>query len=387
MEILFLVVFAFCLARLGVAVYNFASEPVLRVCKKRHNDLVSILVPARNEQESIAKLLDSVSLLDYGNFELIVLDDHSSDRTFEICESYAGRDQRFSVVRGQALPQGWLGKNHACHQLAQLAKGSFLLFLDADTTVHRQLLNAAVQRMHNGKLDLLSLFPDQQMESIGEKLVVPLMNYLLLTLLPIRLILKHPMPIFSAASGQFMLFRACCYKKHQFHMAVKADIAEDLSIMKLVKKLACKGQGLLAGGLVTCRMYNGYLQAVTGFSKNFLAPFGGKIWLFSTFLSLSVIGPASVMLLANPYLILALALTILLTRAAVSKVCGQSLALNIILHPFQQLSLAVVGYLAILGTVRRDLEWKGRKISFAESVDHGRGVAKESPESNRIPAV
>ena len=119
---------------------------------------------------------------------MIVLDDDSSDSTYAICAEFAAKHPAFRVIKGKELTGQWLGKNYACHQLAKQAKGEYLLFLDADEKISNGLINSAVHRMHFRSLALLSLFTNQQMKTIGEKLTVPLMHYILLNLLPLRLV-------------------------------------------------------------------------------------------------------------------------------------------------------------------------------------------------------
>jgi hypothetical protein len=125
---------------------------------------------------------------------------------------YAGilppKHPRFKVIKGNALPAHWLGKNYACHQLAQQATGEYYLFLDADEQVQKGLINSAVHRMKLRDLSLLSLFTNQTMLSVGEEMVVPLMHYILLNLLPLRLVYLVKSAAVAAASGQFMLFDA-----------------------------------------------------------------------------------------------------------------------------------------------------------------------------------
>ena len=130
--------------RFTVTLFNFVSNPKLHRVAKQYNDLVSILIPARDEEENILALLQSISKQDYPYYEVIVLDDGSSDSTYKICAEYASRHPQFKVIKGAELTHGWLGKNFACHQLAQQARGNFLLFLDADEQIHTGLINSAV---------------------------------------------------------------------------------------------------------------------------------------------------------------------------------------------------------------------------------------------------
>jgi len=269
--ILIYLIYFFLILRFTVTLFNFISNPKLTKTGKKYNDLVSILIPARDEERNIIDLLESIRDQDYQNFEVIVLDDHSSDQTFKLCSDFCEIHKRFKVVKGNDLPRDWLGKNFACSQLAELAKGEYLIFLDADETIADGLINNSIHRMKLNKLGLLSIFTDQVTVTWGERLVVPLMHFLLLNLLPLRLVRLSANPSFSAASGQFMMFDADNYKTNLWHEQVKGKVVEDIEIMRLIKVNGYKAEALLANGYIHCRMYRSFSEAVEGFSKNFFA--------------------------------------------------------------------------------------------------------------------
>ncbi|RYY06248.1 MAG: glycosyltransferase family 2 protein, partial [Sphingobacteriaceae bacterium] len=278
MAILFCyLIYFFLILRFCVTLFNFISNPKLTKVSHQYHDLVSILIPARDEENNILTLLQSIKNQDYKNIEVIVLDDHSSDQTYQLCADFAQKNAAFKIISGKPLPAGWLGKNFACHQLAQQAKGKYLLFLDADEEIDNDLINSSIYRTKVHRLALLSLFTNQVMVTLGEKSVVPLMHYMLLNLLPLRLIYLSKNPAFAAASGQFMFFDAQKYHQNQWHQKVKNQVVEDVEIMKCVKQEKLKGEGLLANSLIRCRMYNNYREAIYGFSKNFLAPFNYSV--------------------------------------------------------------------------------------------------------------
>ena len=211
MLIVILITLLFIVLRFTVTVFNFVSNPKLTRVSRHYDDLVSILIPARNEQENILQLLQSILKQDYKNYEVIVYDDESTDDTYNICEEFAAGHTSFSIVKGYKLPGDWLGKNYACHQLAKKARGKYLLFLDADTIVSNGLINSAVHRMYLNKLGLLSVFPNQLMQTTGEKITVPLLHFLLLNTFPLRLAFLTKNPSAATACGQLMLFDAEVY--------------------------------------------------------------------------------------------------------------------------------------------------------------------------------
>ncbi|SDE55664.1 chlorobactene glucosyltransferase [Mucilaginibacter pineti] len=362
MTAIILITLFFIILRFSVTLFNFISNPKLRRVGKHYNDKVSILIPARNEADNILTLLQSIHEQDYQNYDVTVLDDGSTDETYNICATFAASHPQFKVIKGATLPASWLGKNYACHQLAKQADGKYLLFLDADEEVKPGLINSAVYRMYLNKLGLLSLFTNQQMDTLGEKLVVPLMHFILLNLLPVRLIYLVKNAAVAAASGQFMLFDAAIYHKHQWHKLVKNKVVEDVEIMRLIKAEAYNGEALLANGMIYCRMYKNYAEAMNGFSKNFLAAFNYSIIGFIVYITLTIGGPMMIMMTLNLPLILFMLGLIILTRIMISLSSGQNAVYNIILHPVQMLNMLIIAFLSIQKHITKTTVWKGRNI-------------------------
>ncbi|MDN3579530.1 glycosyltransferase [Mucilaginibacter flavus] len=362
MTAVILITLFFIILRFTVTLFNFISDPKLRRVSKHYTDKVSILIPARNEADNIIGLLNSIHQQDYPHYEVIVLDDGSTDNTYNICEAFASKHPQFKIIKGDELPAGWIGKNYACHQLAQQATGTYLLFLDADELIQPGLINSAVHRMQVNNLGLLSLFTNQDMPTLGEKLVVPLMHYILLNLLPLKLVSIVKNPSVAAASGQFMLFDADTYRQEQWHRAVKDKVVEDVEIMRLIKTKGYNGEALLANGLINCRMYKNYNEAVNGFSKNFLAAFNYSVIGFLIYLTLLIIFPLVLIITLNlPLISFAFGL-IILTRIMISLSSGQNALYNVMLHPLQMANLLIIAVLSIQKHLTGTTVWKGRRI-------------------------
>ncbi|HTE02022.1 MAG TPA: glycosyltransferase family 2 protein [Mucilaginibacter sp.] len=362
MIIVIYVTFIFIILRFAVTVFNYISDPKLRRVNKTYTNLVSILVPARNEEDTILTLLTSIHRQDYRDYEVIILDDDSSDNTYAICAEFASRHPAFRVIKGNELTGQWVGKNYACHQLAQQAKGKYLLFLDADDHVFDGLINSAVHRMFFRNLGLLSLFTNQQMQTTGEKLVVPLMHYILLNLLPLRLVYLSKTPSIVAASGQFMLFNAELYRQYDWHKKAQDKLVQDAEIMKMVKLAGFNSESLLANGMISCRMYKNYPDAINGFGKNFMAAFNYNVFSALIFLLLIIGGPMMVVMTLNLNLITLMFGLIMLTRIMISLESGQNAFINVILHPLQMCSLALIAFSGIQKHLTKTTVWKGRRV-------------------------
>jgi len=352
----------FIILRFTVTVFNFISDPKLRRVNRTCNDLVSILIPARNEESNILSLLESIHRQDYQHYEVIIYDDESTDRTYAICSKFVAKHPRFKVIKGSELPGGWTGKNYACDQLAKQAKGDYFLFVDADEIISNSLINSAVYRAQVYKLALLSLFTNQIMQTMGEKATVPGLHYMLLNLLPLKLVYLAKNPGIATACGQFMLFDAAIYRQNQWHEMVKDKVVEDAGIMKLVKSGSYKGEVLLANGMISCRMYKNYSEAINGFSKNFLAVFNYNIPGLLIYILLLIGGPMIVIMTLNFSLIFFMTGLIVLTRVMISLSAGQNAFYNVILHPVQMLNLVIIAFLSIQKHLTKTNVWKGRRV-------------------------
>ncbi|HRY33528.1 MAG TPA: glycosyltransferase [Bacteroidales bacterium] len=355
-------VFGFAFLRLMVSLWNLTRGSILRFSATQQDSLVSVLIPARNEAGNLPVLLEHLSRQSYPNLEILIYDDDSSDETWELIERHAARDKRIRGIRGRVLPQGWLGKNHACHKLALEARGTLLLFMDADIRPAPAAIASAIAFMEKHEVELLSIFPTQQMNSVGEKLTVPLMNWILLSLLPLELVRKSRRPSFAAANGQFMLFRAGAYHVHQWHEKVKAEAAEDIAICRQVKRSAGKAAVLTGGSLISCRMYASLAGGIRGFSKNARQFMGGSAPLLLFFTLVVLSGPFLLFFALDNLPFLAGIVMFILIRVFTSLPSRQDIITNLLLHPFQMLAWAVIAFTAVYREHSGNLQWKGRNI-------------------------
>jgi chlorobactene glucosyltransferase len=218
--------------------------------------LISVLVPARNEEANIGPCLKSLCGQDYPNFEVVVLDDASTDRTAQIVEGIAAGDPRVSLVSGQPLPEGWAGKPYACHQLAQQARGSWLLFTDADTVHAPFALRYALTSALASQAAFVSGFPHQRNSSIWQKMAMPIFFYFMLVCaIPFWLLQRFPRNISTVAIGQFMFFSSDAYRSIGGHEAVKSRIVEDVALGRAVAHGKHKQLILDLSSVVSCEMY------------------------------------------------------------------------------------------------------------------------------------
>ncbi|MGM0666472.1 MAG: glycosyltransferase [Bacteroidota bacterium] len=359
--------------RLLVALVNY----LFRLRKKPGGQVeelpVSVLIPARNEENNIGKLLDQLGRQDYHNLEIIVMDDSSDDNTAAVVREKMAADSRIKLIENDHVPEGWSGKNHACHLLSQKAGGKYFLFLDADISIKSNIISAMLHYLERHGLILVSIFPKQIMRSFGERITVPNMNWILLSLLPLVMVRLSKRPSLSAANGQFMLFDAAAYRSLRPHEMVRSSLVEDIEMVRKIKKMRpdskrrrslrnrYKTAVLTGDDRISCRMYADFDQAVHGFSKNVLHFFGNN--LLWTFIYLFLTGPV---LFIIPFYSLPFTLIYLLAgifiRILISLTSKQNIVHNIVLAPLQQLSLWFIVYKAVKIKLAGSYTWKGRQV-------------------------
>lgn len=325
--------------------------------------LVSILIPARDEEKNIGILLENLVKQNHPAVEIIVFNDQSSDRTEEIVKKAAASDGRISLVNSEGLPPGWLGKNYACHSLALHARGRYFLFLDADVRIRGDIITRTCRYVFRHKLGLLSIFPWQIMKTSGEQMTVPVMNYILLSLLPLVLVHRSNYSSLAAANGQFMLFDAGIYRETMPHEKVKEKKVEDIEIARWFKRLGEKVVCLASEKSIQCRMYNNFHEAVEGFSKNVVTFFGNSFILALLFWSITTLGFIPVLTTWGALGCIFYLMTLLFTRAVISLVSGQNVLMNLIFMLPQQIAMGLFIFKAIIYRFNRQYSWKGRNIS------------------------
>ena len=280
----------FLLVKLGVLVLNLARFPVLghRPAPDRTpagapadapagtpagRPAVSLLVPMRNEAARIAASVPA--MLAQGVDELIVLDDESDDGTGQVARRLLAGHAHARVHRGVPAPAGWVGKNWACHQLAAQASGSLLAFCDADVLLADGAIDAMLGEMRAQRAAVFSVFPRQITASLGEHLITPLIDDVLLCFLPFGL-LSADVPRAATANGSLLVFTREAYQQLGGFAAVRGHVTEDVAMARRARALGLQLGLALGGPLVATRMYGSYRDVVTGLSRGLLPVTGGS---------------------------------------------------------------------------------------------------------------
>jgi chlorobactene glucosyltransferase len=228
---------------------------------------VSIIVPARNEEKNIRRCVDALLAQDYPAFEVLVLDDRSTDSTPGILAEISAHESRLLVLNGRELPAGWAGKPHALYQAAQAASGDWLLFIDADTYLTPNALSASLASAQNHDADLYTVMTEQILGSFWEKTVMPLvMTALSVGFSPSRV--NDPSTRDAIANGQYILIKRSVYDAIGGHEKLHNMIVEDKAISEQVK---WNGYRLVIAdgrGVARTRMYTSLSQMWEGWTKN-----------------------------------------------------------------------------------------------------------------------
>jgi len=333
---------------------------------------VSILVPARDEERGIARCVESLLAQDYPSFEVIVLDDQSSDATREILEKIAVAEPRLRVLEGKPPSANQMGKNWACTQLARQAKGELLFFTDADTVARPGLLKTIVTVLSGEQADLVTGFPRQEVCTWGERALVPFFSWASLSFVPLALAYKLQWPGLAIAVGQVMLFRREAYLEIGGHECVISSVVDDISLTQKIIEKKLRWRVAHVSDLISCRMYHSSREAIDGFTKNLFAAFGHRLlpflfvflWLFVMFWEPLVLAALMVAGRADQT-----------QPAAVAAAIGLSLLVWLIpylemgvpfylafLYPFTILANISVAFRSLFYSLAGRTTWKGRVI-------------------------
>jgi chlorobactene glucosyltransferase len=229
---------------------------------------ISIIIPARNEQATIETVVRSIVASDYRPFELLVVDDRSTDQTASIVERLAATDPRVRLVRGAPLPEGWYGKPWACEQGFRAASGELLLFTDADTRHAPELMGRAAAALRREHADLMTVAPHQRCVSFWERVVMPQIWLLLGLRYHPRRVNRARRPRDVIANGQFILTTRAAYVAVGGHGAVRDEVAEDLALAQAYLRAGRRLHFAFAERLMETRMYQDLPQIIEGWSKN-----------------------------------------------------------------------------------------------------------------------
>ena len=327
---------------------------------KRQAGRLSVLIPARNEEATIARCVRA-ALSSAQVDEVVVYDDNSDDGTPEVLDRLSQCYPRLRIVQGGPLPSGWVGKPHACHRLVHAATGDLLVFVDADTTLTTEGIPRLLDLLD--QYELITAFPHQRTGTLAEQIFLPLLCLTYTAWLPLMLIPRTSNPRILAANGQVMAMRRQTLARLGGFAAVRGEVVDDMALCRQARRegiRVCFADGF---SIASCRMYSSAAQIWDGFSKNLYEGLGEK--------PVALIGVIGLYLLTMvvPFIALGvpgwrLAALVgvglnLLTRTLLALRYGHT-ALSVLLHPVAVLGLVAIAINSARWSRAGTIKWRGR---------------------------
>ncbi len=330
----------------------------------------SVLIPARNEESTIGDAIASVLQSRGAVFEVLVYDDESTDATAEVVGQIARCDDRIQLVRSSPLPAGWCGKQYACHVLSEAAQYRWLFFMDADVRLSEDALTRVIGFMQKSGAALVSGVPAQTTGSFLERLLIPLIHFILLGFLPLERMRSSRDPALAAGCGQLFVAEREAYRRCGGHRAIGACLHDGVNLPRAFRAAGFATDVFDATDVAVCRMYRSNTEVWRGLSRNAheglgtprligfatILLFGGQVLPF-VLLAWGLFHPlpAVALLLAGAGVLLAY-----LPRAFALKRFRQSL-FGALVHPLGICALLAIQWQAFFRTCLGVApHWKGR---------------------------
>jgi cellulose synthase/poly-beta-1,6-N-acetylglucosamine synthase-like glycosyltransferase len=343
---------------LTIAAVNYVQ---IRTPKKVSElvDSVGVVVPMRNEAENVEGIVSTLAAQE-GELHFYLLNDNSEDNTFELLQRFTKADSRFTVINGAALADNWIGKTWALQQLFEASKEEVLVSIDADVRLSNDAINKAVTALHGARLDFLSPYPRQIAQSVGERLIQPLLQWSWLTTVPLRYAESSGQKSMAVANGQFFVVRRSALTSIRGYQSVKHAVIDDVFLARELIKSGSSGTVINGSDIAETRMYGSWNEIKAGYGKSLNKAFGsmlGALFVVTILIATSI-APLVLGLFGNPYGWLGFA-AIVGTRA-LSAIKSRGRVLDSVLHPISVLALI---YLIAYSYLRRgSIKWKGRTV-------------------------
>lgn len=335
---------------------------------------ISVLIPARNEENAIQEAVESVLRSTGVALEVIVMDDSSTDRTGDIVRQLAARDARVRLMQGDSLPPGWNGKQYACWRLAQSASHDRLCFMDADVRLEQDALARMSFFLDTAKADLVSGFPRQITGTFLEWLLLPLIHFALLGFLPVARMRSSTDPSLAAGCGQFLLARRTAYFASGGHAAIRATMHDGILLPRAFRQHGNRTDLADLTRLARCRMYRNARQVWQGLAKNategIAAP--GRIVPVSCILVAGQVAPFALAIWLATRSAVSVGVWVAIATAGIAAWVPRILAAvrfrqdwrSVLLHPVGILVLLSIQWYALARKILgRQVTWKDRAYS------------------------
>ncbi len=262
------------------SIINILLWKPLKISPVRATNL-SILIPARNEESNIEKCLNSIDTSNNLVKEIIVLDDDSNDNTLEILKKMSSSMVKLKIIKGKKKPEGWSGKSFACHQLSKYASSDWILFIDADTELEKNGVDKLIGYAQRNNYSMVSAWPKIEMKGVSEKILMPLLNFLVFSSFPAIYSFKSKISSLGIAHGACILFKKKSYDSLGGHYLVKDSLFEDTELAKKWRLNGDMSVCINGINIIKVRMYDSFNNIWLGFEKNSYPAFKNNFYFFT----------------------------------------------------------------------------------------------------------
>lgn len=370
---------------LAMTIWNLALYPRSRADATARNMMVTVCIPARNEERNLEACVRGVLAQDHPELRVLIYDDGSTDGTADILARLCRENARIEACPTRPHPPGWIGKQFACDQMGRHAGGEWLLFIDADVRLAPDCIRRALDSAHALRADLLSTFPRQITGSISERLLVPMIHFILFSYLPFVRMRRTNDPAASAACGQFVLVKRESYLAAGGHASVRDSMHDGVKLPRVFRRNGLRTDLFDGTDLASCRMYEGLGATWRGFAKNAYEGLGSPAllvfltalhmvghvlpWATLAWAAAAGIGARGETAGSSPAT-MAVALAALacmlniLQRGLLSRRFAQGL-LPVVAHPLGVLMMTAVQWYSLVLHIRGVRAWRGRAVRLA----------------------
>jgi chlorobactene glucosyltransferase len=357
-----------------VTITNIPYIKRLRRSALTQSPLVSVLIPCRNEERKIVECVASLVNQNYKNIEIVTLDDCSDDETGKKLSELQSKYKKVIAIKGDPLPEGWVGKNWACHQLVSYANGKFLLFCDADVTYDSTLIHDAIANIQGNNSKFMTLFPSRNTSSITDKFIWSFAGWTLNSWLPLILAYRTKISFLSAGFGQFLLIDKDTYFFVGGHKAFKGTSLDDFELARAVQKSGVKWFVGVGAGRVITSGYKGFFESIKGHGRSIMPVFHNRsilMFFFWLLLLNTMWSPIATLILSLAGInvpqgnvqIAALSTVIIAISWLMSVVKIRISFLAALFYPLATASVLMAALSSYARVKRKSVEWKGRSIN------------------------
>ena len=320
----------------------------------------SILVPCRNEAENVSELVATLGALDHPRYEVIFIDDNSTDGTGELLAQAIQNHSLMSVVSAAKLPDEWMGKPWALSQGLSHATHDYIVTVDADVRLSPNALSAMDSVLQRTGSDFLSPYPSQMAVTMSERVVQPLLQWTWMTTVPLRLAMRSSRPSLAVANGQFLIVKKSALIAVGGFAAIQSSVLDDIDLARALIRGGFSGGVCDGSKIASTRMYSSFAEIRAGYGKSMSTGFGGIFGSLALALVMAISGLLPFIYSFFGSTVATAALLLVVTSRVVSSISSRSLIIDSLLHP---ISTIVFIYLLIYSNFfHSKITWKGRSI-------------------------